>query len=66
LPQVELVPTGGVDLDTAADFIKAGAAAVGVGSSLIDKEIVAAGDWDKLAQKTEAFLKVIRAARQQG
>jgi 2-dehydro-3-deoxyphosphogluconate aldolase/(4S)-4-hydroxy-2-oxoglutarate aldolase len=64
LPQIDMIPTGGVDIDTAADFIRAGASAVGVGSALIDKQIVAAGDWDRLAEKTGEFLKIIREARQ--
>jgi 2-dehydro-3-deoxyphosphogluconate aldolase/(4S)-4-hydroxy-2-oxoglutarate aldolase len=63
LPQVDLIPTGGVDIDTAVDFIRAGAAAVGVGSALINKQIIAAGDWSRLTQKTEEFLQTIRAAR---
>jgi 2-dehydro-3-deoxyphosphogluconate aldolase/(4S)-4-hydroxy-2-oxoglutarate aldolase len=64
LPQVNLVPTGGINFDTAADFIRAGASAVGVGSGLIDKQIVAAGDWDILSEKTKNFMAVIAAARQ--
>ena len=64
LPQVDLIPTGGVDLDTAADFIRSGAAAVGVGSALVDKQIIAADDWPRLTQKTEKFLQVVNAARQ--
>jgi len=64
LPQVDLVPTGGVDISTAADFIRAGASAVGVGSGLIDKKIVVAEDWDQLSQKTKEFIQVIAAARQ--
>jgi len=64
LPQVDLLPTGGVDLDTVAHFIRAGASAVGVGSALIDKQIVAAGAWERLAQKTKAFLQAVSDARQ--
>jgi len=64
LPQVDMIPTGGVDIDTAVDFIRAGAAAVGVGSALIDKQIMAAKAWDRLTEKTEAFLQTISAARQ--
>jgi 2-dehydro-3-deoxyphosphogluconate aldolase/(4S)-4-hydroxy-2-oxoglutarate aldolase len=64
LPQVDMIPTGGVDIDTAPDFIRAGAAAVGVGSALIDKQIMAAKAWDRLTEKTEAFLQTISAARQ--
>ena len=43
MPQVKLTPTGGVDLTTAADWIKAGAVAVGVGSSLVKKDLIAGG-----------------------
>ena len=66
LPQVDLVPTGGVDTDTAAEFIRAGASAVGVGSALVEKKIIAAGDWSRLTQKTEEFLQIVTAARQGG
>jgi len=64
LPQIDVVPTGGVNFDTAADFIRAGAAAVGVGSGLIDKKLIAAEAYDQLAQKTSEFIQVIEAARQ--
>ena len=43
LPQIELVPTGGVSLKTAADFIKAGAAALGVGADLVDIKAIREG-----------------------
>ena len=64
LPQVDLIPTGGVDIDTATDFIRAGASAVGVGGALVDKQIIASSDWKRLTQKTEEFLQTISAARQ--
>jgi len=64
LPQIDVVPTGGVNFDTAADFIRAGAAAVGVGSGLIDQQLIAAEAYDQLAQKTREFIQVIEAARQ--
>ena len=63
LPQVDLVPTGGVDIHTAPEFIKAGATAVGAGSSLIDKKILAEGAYDKLVEKTKDFLQAIKDAR---
>jgi len=63
LPQVELVPTGGVDIRTAPEFIKAGATAVGAGSSLVDKKIIAEGDYERLVEKTREFLQAIKAAR---
>ncbi len=63
LPQVELVPTGGVDIHTAPEFIRAGATAVGAGSALIDKKILAEGNYDRLVEKTKDFLRAIKDAR---
>jgi 2-dehydro-3-deoxyphosphogluconate aldolase/(4S)-4-hydroxy-2-oxoglutarate aldolase len=63
LPQVEIVPTGGIDLSNAADYIAAGAAAVGVGSGLIDPKAIAKQEFDRITGQTEEFLQVIRAAR---
>jgi 2-dehydro-3-deoxyphosphogluconate aldolase/(4S)-4-hydroxy-2-oxoglutarate aldolase len=63
LPQVEIVPTGGIDLSNAADYIAAGAAAVGVGSGLIDLQAIAKQEFDRITGQTEEFLQVIRAAR---
>ncbi|MDO8587460.1 MAG: bifunctional 4-hydroxy-2-oxoglutarate aldolase/2-dehydro-3-deoxy-phosphogluconate aldolase [Armatimonadota bacterium] len=66
LPQVRFIPTGGIDLSNAADYIKAGAAALGVGGSLIDKKLVAAGDWAALTDRARRFTEVIREARGSG
>ena len=63
LPQVRLVPTGGVDLETAGPFIEAGAAAIAVGSNLVDPRAVVAGDFDALAEKARAFRTAVDAAR---
>jgi 2-dehydro-3-deoxyphosphogluconate aldolase/(4S)-4-hydroxy-2-oxoglutarate aldolase len=63
LPQVRLVPTGGVNLETAGPFIEAGAAAIAVGSDLVDPRAVAAGDFDALAKKAQAFRTAVEAAR---
>jgi 2-dehydro-3-deoxyphosphogluconate aldolase/(4S)-4-hydroxy-2-oxoglutarate aldolase len=63
LPQIDLIPTGGVDIRTAPEFIRAGAAAVGAGSSLIDKKILKEGTYDRLVQMTKDFLKAIKEAR---
>lgn len=63
LPQVRLVPTGGVDLETAGAFIEAGAAAIAVGSNLVDPRAVAAGDFDALTEKARAFRAAVDAAR---
>ncbi len=55
LPDVPLVPTGGVTLENAADFLRAGAAAVGVGGALIG-DAPATGDWDGLARRAQALV----------
>ncbi|MFY7950954.1 MAG: bifunctional 4-hydroxy-2-oxoglutarate aldolase/2-dehydro-3-deoxy-phosphogluconate aldolase [Armatimonadaceae bacterium] len=63
LPQLRLIPTGGVDLDTAADFIKAGCDAVAAGGSLVSKEILKSGDWETLTARARRFVDVVAAAR---
>jgi 2-dehydro-3-deoxyphosphogluconate aldolase/(4S)-4-hydroxy-2-oxoglutarate aldolase len=63
LPQVALVPTGGVDIYTAPEFIKAGAAAVGAGGALIKKKFLAEKNYDGLVQHTKDFLNAIKNAR---
>jgi 2-dehydro-3-deoxyphosphogluconate aldolase/(4S)-4-hydroxy-2-oxoglutarate aldolase len=63
LPQVKLTPTGGVDLTTAADWIKAGAVAIGVGSSLVKKELITTGNWDELSSLAKKYVDVVAAAR---
>ena len=57
LPQIELVPTGGVSLKTAADFIKAGAAALGVGADLVT------GQASLTTERARQFLEIVREAR---
>ena len=64
LPQLKIVPVGGVNLDTAADFIRMGAYALGVGSSLINQTLLDAGDHDELQRRAEAFLKEVRKGRE--
>lgn len=63
LPQVELMPTGGVNLDNVADFIRAGAAAVGVGSALVSRKAVAEGRLEVLTERARQFVQVIADAR---
>lgn len=63
LPQVPLVPTGGVSLDNAADFFEAGAVAVGVGSSIVDDEAIDAGDFDALTRKASKFVALAETHR---
>lgn len=64
LPQVRLMPTGGVDIKTTPEFIKAGACAVGAGSAMVDKVAVANRDWKKLTETASGFVEVVRKARE--
>jgi len=66
LPQIDLMPTGGVDLDNAGDFIRAGACAVAVGGNLVDKAAVAAGEWQVLTDTARKYVETVRDARQEG
>ncbi len=63
LPQVKLMPTGGVTLDNAGDWIRAGAIAVGVGTALLDARAIAAGDYGILRANAERIVANVRAAR---
>jgi 2-dehydro-3-deoxyphosphogluconate aldolase/(4S)-4-hydroxy-2-oxoglutarate aldolase len=63
LPQILLVPTGGVNLQNAGAFIKAGAAALGVGGELVDKKAIKEKKFNVITENARAFLKVIREAR---
>jgi 2-dehydro-3-deoxyphosphogluconate aldolase/(4S)-4-hydroxy-2-oxoglutarate aldolase len=60
LPQLRLVPTGGVSADNAADYLKAGAAAVGVGGKLVDKAAVARGDWQAITAEAQRLMTAVR------
>ncbi|MCY3555866.1 MAG: bifunctional 4-hydroxy-2-oxoglutarate aldolase/2-dehydro-3-deoxy-phosphogluconate aldolase [Gemmatimonadetes bacterium] len=66
LPQIDLIPTGGVDLENAGDFIRAGACAVAVGGNLVDKAAVAAGEWHVLTDTARKYVEAVRNARQEG
>ena len=63
LPQVEMIPTGGVNLETAADFLKAGACAVAVGSEMVDAKTIKEGRYDIIQERAKQFLAVIAKAR---
>ena len=63
LPHLKIVPTGGVDLNTAAEFLKAGCAALGVGGSLLTPEILRANDWAALTRLAAEYVRIARAAR---
>ena len=63
LPHLKLMPTGGVTLDNAGDWIRAGAVAIGVGTALVDVKLVAAGDFAAITRRAERFVDAVRAAR---
>jgi 2-dehydro-3-deoxyphosphogluconate aldolase/(4S)-4-hydroxy-2-oxoglutarate aldolase len=63
LPQVQVVPTGGVSLKTAADFIKAGASALGVGADLVDTKALREGNAGLITERARQFLGIVREAR---
>jgi 2-dehydro-3-deoxyphosphogluconate aldolase/(4S)-4-hydroxy-2-oxoglutarate aldolase len=57
LPHLRIVPTGGVDVGNVAEFLKAGCAALGVGSSLVSTKILADADWPELTRRAKEFVK---------
>jgi len=64
LPQVPLVPTGGVNLNTAGEFIEAGAAALGVGGELVQAEALKAGQPEIIVENARKFLAAVNQARE--
>jgi 2-dehydro-3-deoxyphosphogluconate aldolase / (4S)-4-hydroxy-2-oxoglutarate aldolase len=63
LPQVELIPTGGVTLQTAGEFIRAGALALGVGAGLVNPKAIRDGQPEKVSKAARAYVAAVRAAR---
>jgi 2-dehydro-3-deoxyphosphogluconate aldolase/(4S)-4-hydroxy-2-oxoglutarate aldolase len=64
LPQIRLLPTGGVDLNTITSFLKAGACAVGLGSALVEKKAVETGDFERLRSLSAQYVELVKKARQ--
>jgi 2-dehydro-3-deoxyphosphogluconate aldolase/(4S)-4-hydroxy-2-oxoglutarate aldolase len=60
LPQVRLMPTGGVDLNTAEAFLKAGACCLGVGGSLVEAKAIAAGDFGRIRDLAGQYTAIVR------
>jgi 2-dehydro-3-deoxyphosphogluconate aldolase / (4S)-4-hydroxy-2-oxoglutarate aldolase len=65
LPHIEMVPTGGVSLETAAPFIKAGATAIAVGGELVDLKSLREGKLDVVTERSKQFLEAVRSAKKQ-
>jgi len=65
MPQVKLMPTGGVSVDNAGDWIRAGAVAVGVGSALLDAAALSSGKFDKITENARRIIENVTLARGQ-
>ncbi|HUK89981.1 MAG TPA: 2-dehydro-3-deoxyphosphogluconate aldolase, partial [Blastocatellia bacterium] len=63
LPHIPLVPTGGVNLETAADFLRAGAVALGVGSELISEAALLSGDTSQITSAARQYLAVVQQTK---
>jgi 2-dehydro-3-deoxyphosphogluconate aldolase / (4S)-4-hydroxy-2-oxoglutarate aldolase len=64
LPQLKLLPTGGVSLGTAREYITAGAVALGVGTELVDTALLVAGQDHELTSRAKRFVEAVRSARE--
>lgn len=62
-PQIEMIPTGGVNLETAGEFLKAGACAVAVGGELVDAKLIRENRYDRIEELAREYLAVIAKAR---
>ena len=63
LPQLRIVPVGGVDLNTAGAFMRAGAAALGVGGSLVNQKLLDSADFGELTRRAGAFIEEVQQGR---
>lgn len=63
LPHVKLMPTGGVDLNTAGEFLKSGAVCLGVGSQLVEPKAVASGDFARITLLAKQYVEIVRKHR---
>jgi 2-dehydro-3-deoxyphosphogluconate aldolase/(4S)-4-hydroxy-2-oxoglutarate aldolase len=66
LPQVRLMPTGGVDLTTAAAFLEAGACCLGIGSQLVEPKAVAERNFDRIRELAAKYVAIVREVRSKG
>src|SRR5215813_9907427 len=65
LPQIRLMPTGGVDLDTAAAFLKAGAACLGVGGQLVEPRAVAEHNFERIRDLARQYVAIVQQTRKE-
>jgi 2-dehydro-3-deoxyphosphogluconate aldolase/(4S)-4-hydroxy-2-oxoglutarate aldolase len=66
LPQVRLMPTGGVDLTTAAAFLKAGACCLGVGGQLVEPKAIAERNFDRIRDLARQYVAIVKRVRSEG
>lgn len=66
LPDLRLVPSGGVDVESAPAYIRAGAAGVAVGGALVDRALVARGAWAEITARAQALVEAVARARTEG
>lgn len=63
LPQVRLMPTGGVNLQTAAEFLRAGACALGLGTALVERQALQQRDWARIESLARQYVQIVREVR---
>lgn len=63
LPQIPIMPTGGIDIDNAPEYIEAGAVVVGAGSAIMDADAIEAGDYESITETAREFTDAIESAR---
>lgn len=63
LPMLQIIPTGGVTVETAGDYIRAGCVALGAGSTLVSKEAMKSGDLTGVTKRAEEFVRAVKEAR---
>ncbi len=63
LPQIPLIPTGGINADNAAEFIKAGASALGVGSALVSSDLIESGDFAMFTERAKKLVNAVKSVR---
>ena len=66
LPQIEMIPTGGVSLETAREFLEAGAYALGVGADLVDTKAITAGHGWKITENARKYLEIVKEFQGRG
>jgi 2-dehydro-3-deoxyphosphogluconate aldolase/(4S)-4-hydroxy-2-oxoglutarate aldolase len=63
LPQIPMVPTGGINLNTAAEFMQAGSAALGIGGELVSASALASGNTAEITEAARTYVNIVREAR---